>query len=83
MSDAAFDGYHCHGPMEPVRLAEVLADKGVLGGDRVVVYWCTCGVWRHATSPIRDVELRAVVSDRMSLLSPRWHEQVRQTTGGV
>jgi hypothetical protein len=61
MSDASFSGYTCHGDLVPVRIDQ-------LAGARVVAWWCRCGVWRHASSPHRDAELRAVVAVRMALV---------------
>lgn len=64
MSDACFEGYHCcDRPMEAVRLP-------TLAGDRVVAWLCDCGIWRHATSPHRDADLRAKVAARMEEYVP-------------
>lgn len=67
MSDPCFEGYTCHGPMAAIRLRDLVhPDAPVMVEDRVVAWWCCCGVWRHATSPIRDVALRVVVAEYMT-----------------
>lgn len=65
MSDASFEGYHCHGPMRALFLRDLAGD--VLGADTCVAWLCACGVWRHATSPHRDAALRSAVEERMAL----------------
>lgn len=64
MSDACFEGYTCHGPMEPVYEHETY-DGIRVGAPRLVAWWCRCGVWRHATSPWRDQVVRAGVTKFM------------------
>lgn len=62
MSDPAYDGYTCHGPMRLVSLSEL---SGQQSEDKGAVFVCdACGVWRHAR-PRSDATVRAWVEQRM------------------
>lgn len=62
MSDPAFNGYTCHGPMRMLAVAE-------LGGDQTdrsgAAFICdVCGIWRHARGHADG--LRGWIDQRMS-----------------